>query len=622
MDTGRLRELVEAVSLVFPAEWVKSALVLAWFAALVVVGVFVYLNRFAKRAHLSLWIVAWMYYAVYLAASIGLEDAPGTVSLDMMRTASIGISALFLLWGSFRLTKRTRTRRELWMAMVAILLWSCADSWQARERSWLTLPMFALLAAASVYTGLLYRQMSQRYHAAKMLSTGFLLWGLHLLALPFLGVWPTVTVTAYFVSALLALFISLGMIMQVLEQARERTDALLDEFKKGVAKRRLLEQEITVTAEKYRALFEAAGDAIFLVDLESFCVLECNQAAQELVRCDGRGLTGRDFRGLCPGLRCDSDGIFERVKGFSEIFRPAVEFQIMRADGTPVACEGDSNFVQCTHQPVLQLNVREITERKHIEQQTRQTEKLAGLGRLIAGVAHELNNRLAVIMGYAQILARQDCARADGKVRDDVQKILHESAHTAAVVRNLLAFARPREPQMAVVDINQLIIQFLETHTSSLDNSSVRAEARLEPYLPRVRADLHQIEQVLANLVTNAVQALADHKGRRTLTVSTEQRGAFVRVVVADTGPGIAPDLLPKIFEPFFTTKATGQGTGLGLSVCHSIVEEHQGKIWVQSAPNQPTRFIVELPTVPCDDATAATEPAALTNASAEGHLA
>jgi CheY-like chemotaxis protein len=235
-----------------------------------------------------------------------------------------------------------------------------------------------------------------------------------------------------------------------------------------------------------------------------------------------------------------------------------------------------------------------VTERKRMEQQLRRAERLTALGKLVAGVAHELNNPLAVVMGYAQILSKNGAV--DEKSQRDILKILHESERAARIVRNLLSFARPREPQLAPVDINAVIADAVEASLPRLQAAHIELITSLARELPRTLADATQLEQVLGNLITNAIQALAQHDGPRTLRVSSERCADTIRLRVADTGPGIPVEIQDRIFDPFFTTKPPGQGTGLGLSICYSIVEEHGGRLWVESRPGEGACFTVELP--------------------------
>lgn len=597
MSNELIVKLKELIDNLFIPDGVRAALVMALYSTLVVVAVFAYLNHYTKKGYFSLWTVSWLYYGFWLAACIGLDQSPDQPLLVMARLACIGTSALCMYWGSFELTECGRSRRELGMGLMMIVLWSYVAAYHVRDIIWITVPVFVLLASASLFTGLLYWRQRTTYRGANLLAAGFILWGIQLIGYP---LQPFLTARglalSYFSSAVLALFIALGMIVRVLEEARERAETLLGEFRKGVAARRELEQEITVSGQKYRALFDSASDAIFLVDLETLEIAEANESACRLVQYPGANQAHRSFLDFCPILRCDGTSLLEHKRAFDAVFCPSNDFHMARSNGESVLCEGSVNLVQDNQRSVLQINVREITERKRLEQQLRQAEKLSALGQLTAGVAHELNNPLAVVMGYAQLLTRKNGAETPAK--NELIKILHESERAAKIVRNLLTFARPREPQMMPVDINYLVLTFLETHEADLLENGITLVKRLAPNLPKTMADPHQIEQVLTNLFVNAVQAMAASEGSRRLEFMTENCGKFLRLTVADSGPGIPPEIVGKIFDPFFTTKPPGQGTGLGLSISHSVVEEHGGRVWVESERGKGAKFMIELPLV------------------------
>lgn len=591
--------IIGLLDFTFPPEWVKAALVLSFFSTWVVIGVFWYLNRLTKKSYFSLWTISWLFFSVWLMAAIQLEESPDQPFLVMVRRSCIGICALFMFWGSFEMTGSVRrTRRELGLGILLTLLWSYMAAYVVRERAWITLPVFALFGAASVYTGRLYFRLRTRYHGASMLASGFLLFGLQLMSRPFIegGSSMVLTVT-YIITSILALFIALGMVVQTLEQAREQSDTLVEEFKHGMTARRLLKQEIHLSEVKYQALFDSATDALFLVDLETLKIHEFNQAAATFVGDKPSTGVDRSFLDLCPTLRIDSrSSLLENKRMFDEVFGESREFLMARPDGSLAPCEGTATLVQYNRRSVLQLNIREITERKRLEQQLRQSEKLSALGQLTAGVAHELNNPLAVIMGYSQVIAKQ--ADGNSKLKTDIGKILRESERAAKIVRNLLTFARPREPQMLSVDLNRLVANILETYETEFENALVHVQTTLVPDLPRTVADPHQIEQVLANLVINAIQAMSETTNPRVLTVTTEVVEHMIRITLGDSGPGIAPEVVTKIFDPFFTTKSPGKGTGLGLSISHSIIHEHRGRIWVQSEHGKGATFIIELPLI------------------------
>jgi PAS domain S-box-containing protein len=598
METSVIADILKEFGVWFDPGWARSALVLALFSTGVVVGVFAYLNRYTKKSYFSLWTIGWIFYALWLGVCIGQDESPGDPILILIRRACIGVSALCMAWGSFELTNKGRRRSELLYGLALIAVWSYVAAYRVREQVWITVPVFALLAVASAYTGALHLQFRAHNRGAVLLGWGFVIWGIHL---AFFCVQPLLSeyalVVGYFVSAALALFIAFGMIVYVLEETRTRNDDLLNEVNQGVATRRLLEQEVTVSEQKYRALFEAAGDAIFLVDLETLDVLLANEKAEFFLGLSTADGPQASFLSLCPSLPYRHGNLLENKKMIEELIKPAGEFQIVRHTGSVVLCEGSVNMVQYNQRPVLQINLREITERKQLEQQLRQSEKLSAFGQLIAGVAHELNNPLAVIMGYAQILVKQDAGPA--RPHNELHKILHEAERAAKIVRNLLTFARPREPRMEPVDINRLLTTIIETHEGELESSSVQCHLCLAANVPRTMADPHQVEQVVTNLLNNAIQAMSEHNGPRTLTLASDVvSNRAIRITVADSGPGIRTEIISKIFDPFFTTKTPGKGTGLGLSICHSIVEEHGGRIWVESELGKGAKFFVELPII------------------------
>jgi PAS domain S-box-containing protein len=613
MDTGLLQFLNDAMTSLFPTEWARTALMLALFSTLMVVVLFSYLNHHTKQGYFSVWTVAWLFYAIYLAASIGLKESPDQPFLMMTRRACIGVSAWYMFAGSRQLIRGVYYQRELFLGTTLIFLWSYFAAYQVQDRLWMTVPVFALLAAASVYTGNAHLQTASKYRGGRILALGFLAWGGLLLMFPFMGFSQVTEAVFYLLSAMLTIAITLGMLAQVLERAREENESLRGEFLQGIASRRILEQEVHLSEQKYRALFELASDAMFVVNLETLEIQEANQSAHRLAGREEGKLLDRRITDLCPELVTTGSSLLEHKRMFDNVFTTASEFAVVRANGARVPCEGTCTLVEYHQRPVIQISMREVTERKRLEKQMRQIEKLSALGQLIAGVAHELNNPLAVIMGYAQLLARQREADGIHKPAGEIEKILHESERAAKIVRNLLTFARSREPQMRPTDLNAIISNVLDTREQTFRDNRISVQGALAPTLPRTMADSGQLEQVLSNLVNNAIHALGDQSGTRNLTVTTGVVGTNIRISIADTGPGIPPELVERIFDPFFTTKAPGKGTGLGLSICHTILEEHRGRIWVDSQFGQGATFSIELPVVECREVVEqrSTEPAA-----------
>ena len=222
---------------------------------------------------------------------------------------------------------------------------------------------------------------------------------------------------------------------------------------------------------------------------------------------------------------------------------------------------------------------------------------MASLGTLLAGVAHELNNPLSVIVGHTTMLQH---AVEGGPLAERAKKIFDAAERCARIVRNFLALARQYPPERKEVSLNRIVRETMELLAYQLRVDNVEATLDLATDLPPLWADLTQLQQLLVNLVTNAHQAMREAPPPRRLTLRTRADAAQSRVTleVADTGPGIPSEIRSRIFEPFFTTKPAGKGTGLGLSLCLAIVEGHGGVIRVESQAGQGALFVVELPVV------------------------
>ncbi len=235
---------------------------------------------------------------------------------------------------------------------------------------------------------------------------------------------------------------------------------------------------------------------------------------------------------------------------------------------------------------------QDVTEKRRLEATLAQSEKLAAVGQLAAGIAHEINNPLTAIIANAQLLQRE--IQPEDERQELVDLILRAGNRASQVVRNLLDLVRKEQYEFTLTDINETIRQALTFLQHEFITHSVRLVFEAAPDLPRVMASQDHLQGVWLNLITNALDAL--ESGPNEIRITTRQHGNEVRVTVADTGKGIPPERLSRIFEPFYTTKAPGRGTGLGLSVCHRVIKQHGGRILVNSQINVGTQFTVILP--------------------------
>ncbi len=228
-----------------------------------------------------------------------------------------------------------------------------------------------------------------------------------------------------------------------------------------------------------------------------------------------------------------------------------------------------------------------------MELQLLQADKLSSLGQLSAGVAHEINNPLGLILGYTQLMLREE--PESSQKYEDLKTIEKHTRNCKTIVEALLNFARKTETKKILVDVNSAIAQVITVIRHQFELSGIAVHTLYDSELPQVLGDTEKLKQVVMNLVMNARQAMTT-TGKITVSTRYDSKNHKVMVMVADTGSGIPPHVVTRIFDPFFTTKPTGQGTGLGLSVSYGIVKEHGGEITVYSEPDNGSQFSMILP--------------------------
>ncbi len=374
---------------------------------------------------------------------------------------------------------------------------------------------------------------------------------------------------------------------------------------RDITERRRMEQALRESEENLRALIDNAPEAITAYDLAG-TVIDCNRKGEEMLGYSREEMVGRSMFeiGAIPddyvprASRALEKGKWDRSA------RP-FEFDLLRKDGSRITVEATTITVERGGRTEIICIARNVTERKHMEQQLQLAGRLAAVGELAAGVAHELNNPLSAVQGFAQYLAERD--GVDEATRSDLNTIFKEAQRATKITGNLLSFARKHAPEKSFLSINDVLERSLELHAYRMRVNNVEVVTELDPDLPSTMADFHQMQQVFVNVVTNAEQAMTQERDGGRLVVKTEQVGGMIRVVFADDGPGMSNEVLKSVFDPFFTTKEVGKGTGLGLSICYGIVQEHGGRLYAESEAGRGATFVVEIPVV-TEDAQARAE--------------
>jgi PAS domain S-box-containing protein len=367
------------------------------------------------------------------------------------------------------------------------------------------------------------------------------------------------------------------------------------------AERKQTEKALQESESKYRTIFETTAAAKAIVEADMTISL-VNRQFEKLC-----GYSKEEIEGKKKWTEFVATSDLERMKEYHRLRRtdPSAapthyEFQFVDRSGNIKDILVNVDLIPGTESSVASLV--DITERKQAEVERRELERkaylsrrLATVGQMAAGVAHEINNPLTAVVGFTELLMKRNLPP---EVIEDLKLINNNAQRVANIVRRLLTFARHYHPERSFVNINELIEAALELRAYELRTGNIKVITELDPELPKTMADGGRLQEVFLNLIINAEDEMKRAHQKGTLLIKTERVNDTIRISFKDDGPGIPKENLERIFEPFFTTKKVGQGTGLGLSICHGIISEHNGRIYVESELGKGATFIVELPLV------------------------
>ncbi len=387
--------------------------------------------------------------------------------------------------------------------------------------------------------------------------------------------------------------------------------ALADSFRSMVASLKVRQHQVKVanaateeSAERLKRIYEAAQDAIFLIDPASNTIIEANPRASNMLGYSQQELAGMPISQIHPHdmgpLAKLWDIILQDGVGQSD------ELTCSTCQDESIPVEITFSLVQIRERQYVLAMARDIAKRRQLEEQLRQAQKMEAIGQLAGGVAHDFNNLLTIITGYSELLQYRI---TDETLKADIEQIHKAGERAAALTRQLLAFSRKQVLQPTILNINKIVID-TEKMLQRLIGENIELVTSLESLLGQVKADVGQIEQVIVNLVVNARDAMPDG-GKLTLETANvdlsgiyTQRylglkaGHYIMLAVSDTGIGMDAKTQTRIFEPFFTTKGVDKGTGLGLATVYGIVTQSEGTIRVYSEPGQGTTFKIYLPQI------------------------
>jgi len=358
---------------------------------------------------------------------------------------------------------------------------------------------------------------------------------------------------------------------------------------RDITKREEMDEALKHAAEEWRRTFDSINDAVCIISRD-FQLLRVNKAFADMYHVEYSQVIGERCYEVTRESKAPAEGCphLETLR----TAKPAKSEFFIEEKGTYVEISTSPIFNE-KGEVVGSVHItRDITEQKKQNERLMSTDRLASLGELAAGTAHEFNNPLTSIIVLSELLME----KGPDDIREDLTLINNEARRAANVARNLLAFGGKHMPIKQLYQINSVIEDVLELRAYEHKSSNIDVERHLAADLPEIMVDYFQMQQVFMNIIINAEYFMAEAHGRGTLTITTQKENGTVRISFADDGSGITPENLNRIFDPFFTTKEAGKGTGLGLSICHSIVADHGGQIYVRSQLGKGTTIFIELP--------------------------
>ncbi|PUA27424.1 MAG: hypothetical protein B0W54_12650 [Cellvibrio sp. 79] len=550
----------------------------------------------------------------------GLEqEYQANVAINIARQVRIALALAFVLYLNFAFLDYLLVPEKMWelwcvraltCSLIALLFISTFQTFFQRIHQQLVF-ISSMVAAGGIFAMLLitHNQYNHYYYAGINLC---ITWTLFIVGLRFINALRTVVLIVAIYNCI-AFFKALPFTDIVSNNFFLLSNAIIGIFAGYTIEqhsRWQFFQSLVIknnSSKLHRAMIAASLDAVITID-ESGSVIEFSEAAEQMFGYSRADALGQSIGELIvpEALRAHHESGFRRYseKGEPRVLGQRLELQAKRKDNSEFPVELTLRQVDLIGRRLVTAYIRDLTAQRSAEQEIvrqreklQRNEKLAAMGTLLAGISHELNNPLAIVVGQAQLLQETE---QDARVLKRADKIRHAAERCATIINTFLAMARNQPPQCKPVNINQLVQHVLELLEPELRDQHIELQLQLENNLPDVAADADQVHQVISNLIINAQQAMQDSPQKILRIESTLDETALndshIVLRIQDSGPGITPEVQARIFEPFFTTKAPGKGTGLGLAVCGGIIEAHGGRLELEQHSGSGACFCISLP--------------------------
>ncbi len=356
-----------------------------------------------------------------------------------------------------------------------------------------------------------------------------------------------------------------------------------------------IEKAFEESEKRFMDLLYSSNDAILIIDQETF--VDCNHATVKMLKYKNKDkLLMTHPSKLSPPLQPDGRESFEKAEEMMKIALTKgynrFEWIHRKADGTDFPVEVSLTPVTLKGKTVIHCLWRDLTKQKEINRMFIQSQKMEAAGTLAGGMAHEFNNILGIIMGYAELL--KNSKKNTPELEKGLSEIYKQGEKAAAIIKNVLKFSRKDNADFEIIDLRYLLEDTIKMIKLLLP-SNIELSSNIEKHLPMIKGNFAQIQQALINICNNSIHAIGEKKGVLKINLQMDNTSTdsekYIKLSISDNGSGIKDNVMNQIFDPFFTTKKTGEGTGLGLSVVHGIIDNHNGKIEAKSKSNSETIF-------------------------------
>ncbi len=394
--------------------------------------------------------------------------------------------------------------------------------------------------------------------------------------------------------------IALGIVFSLMVgkqgEMKQRLEETTAEISKQSAMLKLEISERKQAEEKYRLIAEHSADVIYKLNIKEEQFNYVSPSVERLLGYTDREALNLNLRDVLTPESYEKQ-YNEMVKDIQNgTFYSTLQLDVIHKDGRIIPFEVHATLVlDEKREPAEIVGVaRDITERKKMEEQIIMQDRLASIGQLTSGLAHELNNPLTSVISFSSLLLKQEFTE---ETKQDLKIIYDEAQRIADTVKNLLTFTRRQSQEKKPTNINECIRTVLEMRAYEQKVNNILISEHLDTHLPQIIGSSSQLQQVFFHIVINAEFFMLEANKKGTLSITTEKAGNYIRATFTDDGPGISGENMKRLFTPFFTTKEVGKGTGLSLSICLGIINEHGGMIYANSEASKGATFTVELPT-------------------------